>query len=825
MSLHKFNPGEKSWKMYVNELTSISGDDLTIKPYEYKDLILEVSGNNQIIFKQGDVSYNLANLSSGGGGGGGGGGSGIQNNSDASLNNLEISGSIINNSTLNIMSNNITFKPIESSTNTQPETILSGLVSNPQVISGTSQTWFGVEVKISNDSKYIFVTSRRTSGLAIYKNNGTLTDPSYDSLTDLAIPSYAISNGWGNRINCNNDASILILSFFKSNSASSGYAIFYRNTNSDTFTAVNGNPFINPGSAVTDWPFTQNNFLSNNGNYFIFGDPFNTQMVGFLKLFEVTNTGADISLNLLTTITGSNTNEMFAQDCEVSDDGYIVVGARMGNDNYKGRIYIYKYDATNNSYSEVWRFDNPSEYITSNPSDNLGARVSISSNGYYVAFAASMQDNPESAANNRGWIRVYKRSANDNTSWDQVGNEMRGILQADGGGSGRFEGLGHTHLIVKDLSSGLVVFTSYHQNNTITYVGGAAYLYGYKENSDTSWNLLTKVLPTSNYQWALGYGLSMSNNVTVTGLPGDTANANLGSNSNQIKIHTLNIQNDPSSNSNSNSSSSSTSVNIEGSFLTNSLSTALINGISGELIITNDIVPDISNTYDLGSADKPFRDIFVSDIDTDGNILLSTFGNSIKMDSGTQNGPVELYLENRDNVNPGIRMKATYARMRDNNGGDTSVFDANRLTARGVEAYTFKPTYEGVPDLTGKIGQTVSAANVSVTLVVNVLTQVRSLTIPSNGVWLISFAIFLGNASTVSGPRLPTSVRINNNTTQNFYGTLITGTQGTIVRTLSNNDVVTIKTYLTGTNANTLSASQRGVYGSAYTFLTATRIA
>ena len=50
MSLHKFNPGEKSWKMYVNELTSISGDDLTIKPYEYKDLILEVSGNNQIIF-------------------------------------------------------------------------------------------------------------------------------------------------------------------------------------------------------------------------------------------------------------------------------------------------------------------------------------------------------------------------------------------------------------------------------------------------------------------------------------------------------------------------------------------------------------------------------------------------------------------------------------------------------------------------------------------------------------------------------------------------------------------------------------------------------
>jgi hypothetical protein len=53
--LYNFNPGQKSWKMYANTLTSIAGDDLTISPVEGQDLILEVSGNDSdIMFKHGD---------------------------------------------------------------------------------------------------------------------------------------------------------------------------------------------------------------------------------------------------------------------------------------------------------------------------------------------------------------------------------------------------------------------------------------------------------------------------------------------------------------------------------------------------------------------------------------------------------------------------------------------------------------------------------------------------------------------------------------------------------------------------------------------------
>jgi hypothetical protein len=70
MSLHNFNSSNKSWKMYSKIVTSINNDDLTITPYDGKDLLLEVSGNNNIIFKKGTNSYILDNLINDGTGGG-----------------------------------------------------------------------------------------------------------------------------------------------------------------------------------------------------------------------------------------------------------------------------------------------------------------------------------------------------------------------------------------------------------------------------------------------------------------------------------------------------------------------------------------------------------------------------------------------------------------------------------------------------------------------------------------------------------------------------------------------------------------------------------
>ena len=62
MSLHNFNSNTKSWKMYTNILTSISGDDLLVMPSYGKDIILEVSANNDIFFKKGTITKRFDNL-------------------------------------------------------------------------------------------------------------------------------------------------------------------------------------------------------------------------------------------------------------------------------------------------------------------------------------------------------------------------------------------------------------------------------------------------------------------------------------------------------------------------------------------------------------------------------------------------------------------------------------------------------------------------------------------------------------------------------------------------------------------------------------------
>ena len=59
---HNLNTPNKQWLMYLNTLSSISGDDLTIKPDTRRNLLLEVSGNNNIFIKKGTTSYNLTNL-------------------------------------------------------------------------------------------------------------------------------------------------------------------------------------------------------------------------------------------------------------------------------------------------------------------------------------------------------------------------------------------------------------------------------------------------------------------------------------------------------------------------------------------------------------------------------------------------------------------------------------------------------------------------------------------------------------------------------------------------------------------------------------------
>jgi hypothetical protein len=88
--------------MYAHTLSSISGDDLTLKPNAGKNLILEVSGNNSVLIKKGTNVFDLTNLSTGT--------TSIVSGSDASFTNLDISANlnpyVANSSTIGLATKN-----------------------------------------------------------------------------------------------------------------------------------------------------------------------------------------------------------------------------------------------------------------------------------------------------------------------------------------------------------------------------------------------------------------------------------------------------------------------------------------------------------------------------------------------------------------------------------------------------------------------------------------------------------------------------------------------------------------------------------------------
>uniref|UniRef100_A0A6C0KQS1 Uncharacterized protein n=1 Tax=viral metagenome TaxID=1070528 RepID=A0A6C0KQS1_9ZZZZ len=86
---------EISGSSVLNFITSGISSDLLIKSYDGRDIVLEVSGNSEIIFKRGDISYNLDDLIGGGGG--------LSQRSDyATYNILDITGKIIFTDTSNV---------------------------------------------------------------------------------------------------------------------------------------------------------------------------------------------------------------------------------------------------------------------------------------------------------------------------------------------------------------------------------------------------------------------------------------------------------------------------------------------------------------------------------------------------------------------------------------------------------------------------------------------------------------------------------------------------------------------------------------------------
>ena len=198
MSLHQFNPGRKSWKIYGNTLTSISGDDLKLVPYDDKNLILEASGNGSILFKENGITYTMADLSNVASGGGSSGATEIVATDNLITPDLNAGASLTSGATDNILlgkntgqslttgDNNICLGP---NSGTQTNTSVNSLISIGPSSAGTGSGGNN-SISIGGQAGYQNVASGSI-------NIGPEAGKHYASSTTDGVNAINIGNGSG----------------------------------------------------------------------------------------------------------------------------------------------------------------------------------------------------------------------------------------------------------------------------------------------------------------------------------------------------------------------------------------------------------------------------------------------------------------------------------------------------------------------------------------------------------------------------------------------------------------------------------------------------
>ena len=268
--MHNFNFSNKSWKMYTHTLSSISGDNLTIKPYVGKNILLEVSANDAIFIKQGDVSYNLTNLATG---------RGIVSGSDASFSNIDISGNlnplIVNRSSIGLETKNWNSAYIN---NIYGETLNTYRSDKTLAINSNISTISGDLITSGNINPLTGVGSSLGISSKIWGN-------AY--IRDVSVTSIDISG----HIICPRDISINIGSSLRR----------WRNVFSDDLSVnkINGQVYSGSSSSIV-LTSVSGNIIPSSNNLFNLGDVSRNWSNAYIRDLSISSIDVSLNLNPLT---------------------------------------------------------------------------------------------------------------------------------------------------------------------------------------------------------------------------------------------------------------------------------------------------------------------------------------------------------------------------------------------------------------------------------------------------------------------------------------------------------------------------------------------
>ena len=491
MSLHNFNPNTKSWKMYTNTLTSISGDDLIVAPTYGKDLILEVSANNDIFFKKGRITKNFDSLIS-----------------DASFNSLtsqvkyilqEISGSSALNLITSGISNDLLIKSYEG------QDIILEVSGNSEIIFKRGDISYNLDDLIggggsqsSGSSSNIILTSISGNIIPAINNTFKLGDVSKNwsnaYITDLSVSNIngqpyiastkflidysnstfspfgqdlsgeTIFNYFGCYVSLSEDGKIMGVTAPFNNGAGTlrGSAQIYK---------YNDISWVQLGLDIDGEADNDQDFilkLSKDGTIAAIGSFFNAGK-GQVRIFKYN----DISwIPLGVDIEGVGSGDMFARSISLSSNGKIIAIGAIDNDtsyNNAGQVRVFSYIENDNSWNKIGEFNG------FDINSRTGASVSLSSSGTSLAISST------SISPIQGQVNVYDYS---NNTWTPRGTTIFG----NGLNTSIYNNLKNFGNNIELSSDGSILAIA-ERHNPLNNNYGRVMVYNYN-SIDNSWNKL-----------------------------------------------------------------------------------------------------------------------------------------------------------------------------------------------------------------------------------------------------------------------------------------------------------------------------------------------
>jgi hypothetical protein len=460
---------EISGSSALNLITSGISNDLLIKSYEGQDIILEVSGNSEIIFKRGDISYNLDDLIGGGG---------SQSSDYATYNILDITGKII------FTDNSTNAQQNGGSSSNIILTSISGniipAVNNTFTLGDVSKNWsnaYITDISVSNINGQPYIASTK---FLIDYSNSTFSPLGQD------LSGETTSNYFGYSIALSEDGTIMGVTAPLNNGAGTirGSARIYK---------YNDISWVQLGQDIDGE--TNNGYqtiikLSQDGTIAAISSHLNSAGRGIVRIFKYTNDaswvqqGVDIYGSLENAVNG---NEEFGYSISLSGNGKIIaIGAPKNDTSYNetGQVRVYSYIENDNSWNMIGTF-NGFEFDS-----RTGRSVSLSSSGTILAISSPFPNN-NSDFSQMPRVDIYELS---NNIWSPKGPTIYGSYL------GKISKFGDNIVLS---SNGLILAINELYNPSNNNLGRVL-VYNYN-STDNSWNKLGSdiniVIDSSNLDW------------------------------------------------------------------------------------------------------------------------------------------------------------------------------------------------------------------------------------------------------------------------------------------------------------------------------------